>query len=77
MIGMKLYNRSLTVAVLLTITAAAQAKRARDLGVSLEGTPGPLVNALVAVEDMTGIDGHRVTAIPHDALRQSLKKYNR
>ena len=36
-----------------------------------------IVNALVAAEDMTGIDGHKVTALPHDALQQTLKKYNR
>jgi L-aminopeptidase/D-esterase-like protein len=36
-----------------------------------------IVNALVAAEDMTGIDGHKVTALPHDGLQQVLKKYNR
>jgi L-aminopeptidase/D-esterase-like protein len=36
-----------------------------------------IVNGLVAAEDMTGIDGHKVTALPHDALQQTLKKYNR
>jgi len=36
-----------------------------------------IVNALVAAEDMTGVDGRKVTALPHDALQQALKKYNR
>jgi L-aminopeptidase/D-esterase-like protein len=36
-----------------------------------------IVNVLVAAQDMTGVDGHRVTALPHDALQQVLRNYNR
>jgi L-aminopeptidase/D-esterase-like protein len=36
-----------------------------------------IVNALVAAETMTGRDDHRVTALPHDRLRDVLRKYNR
>ena len=36
-----------------------------------------IVNALVAAETMTGIDNHTVIALPHDRLRQVLRKYNR
>ncbi len=36
-----------------------------------------VINALVAAETMTGVDGHRVVALPHDPLREVLKKYNR
>ena len=36
-----------------------------------------IVNALVAGETMTGIDGHTVYGIPHDRLRDVLRKYNR
>jgi L-aminopeptidase/D-esterase-like protein len=36
-----------------------------------------MVNVLVAAQDMTGVDGHRVTALPHDALQRVLRKYNR
>ena len=36
-----------------------------------------LVNALVAAETMTGIDGHRAEAISHDALRDVLRKHHR
>jgi hypothetical protein len=32
---------------------------------------------LVAAEDMTGRDGRFVAAIPHDGLRDALRKYNR
>jgi len=36
-----------------------------------------IVNALVNNQDMTGLDGHRVEALPHDRVRELLKKYNR
>jgi len=32
---------------------------------------------MVAAETMTGIDNHTVVALPHDRLREALKKYNR
>ena len=36
-----------------------------------------VINAMVGAETMAGIDDHKVIAIPHDQLRQVLKKYNR
>jgi len=36
-----------------------------------------VVNAMVAAETMTGVDNHRVLALPHDKVREILKKYNR
>ena len=36
-----------------------------------------IVNALVNNQDMTGRDGHGVEALPHDRVRELLKKYNR
>ncbi len=36
-----------------------------------------IINAIVAGETMTGINGNTTYAIPHDRLRQALKKYNR
>jgi L-aminopeptidase/D-esterase-like protein len=36
-----------------------------------------IVNAMIAAETMTGIDDHKVIAIPHQPLQQILKKYNR
>ena len=36
-----------------------------------------IANALVNNQDMTGRDGHRVDALPHDQVRELLKKYNR
>jgi D-aminopeptidase len=36
-----------------------------------------VVNAMVGAETMVGVDGHTVYAIPHEELRQVLKKYGR
>src|SRR5215470_16798206 len=44
---------------------------------TVQATEEAIVNAMVAAESMTGIDGHHVTALPHDQLRAVLKKYNR
>ncbi|MFY9607061.1 MAG: P1 family peptidase [Blastocatellia bacterium] len=44
---------------------------------TVQATEEAIVNALVAAETMTGIDGHKVVAIPHDRLKQVMKKYNR
>ena len=44
---------------------------------TVEATEEAIVNAMVAAQDMTGADGHRVIALPHDRLREILKKYNR
>lgn len=44
---------------------------------TVQATEEAIVNALVAAETMTGIEGHLAPAIPHELLRQVLKKYNR
>jgi D-aminopeptidase len=44
---------------------------------TVEATEEAVVNAMVAAETMTGIDNHRVVALPRDKLREVLKKYNR
>lgn len=44
---------------------------------TVQATEEAIVNALIAAEDMTGINGNKVYAIPHDRLRKVLKKYNR
>ena len=44
---------------------------------TVEATEEAIVNAMVAAHDMTGIDDHRVIAIPHDALRAVLRRYGR
>ncbi len=44
---------------------------------TVQATEEAVVNALVAAETMTGIDNRTVIALPHDRLREALKKYNR
>ena len=44
---------------------------------TVEATDEAIVNALIAAETMTGRDGRRVEALPHDRLRAVLKKYGR
>ncbi|MFI5311687.1 MAG: P1 family peptidase [Gemmatimonadales bacterium] len=44
---------------------------------TIEATEEAIVNALVAAETMTGLNGRRVVALPHDGLRAALQKYNR
>jgi L-aminopeptidase/D-esterase-like protein len=46
-------------------------------GATVAATEEAIVNAMVAAKDMTGVDGHRVIALPHERLREVLKKYNR
>ena len=40
-------------------------------------TEEAIVNALVAADTMVGADNHRVEGLPHERLREILKKYNR
>jgi len=42
-----------------------------------QATEEAIINAMVAAETMTGINGHKVIALPHEKLRAVLKKYNR
>ena len=44
---------------------------------TIEATEEGIVNALVAAETMTGVNGRRVVALPHDRLREALRKFNR
>jgi D-aminopeptidase len=43
---------------------------------TVEATEEAIVNAMVAAEDMRGRDDRLVLALPHDELRQALRKYN-
>ena len=44
---------------------------------TVQATEEAIVNALVAAETMTGADNHTAIALPHDRLRELLRKYNR
>jgi D-aminopeptidase len=43
----------------------------------VQATEEAIVNALIDNHDMTGRDNHRVPALPHERVRELLKKYNR
>ena len=44
---------------------------------TVQATEEAIVNAMVGAETMSGAHGSMVTALPHDQLRDALKKYNR
>jgi L-aminopeptidase/D-esterase-like protein len=44
---------------------------------TVQSTEEAVFNALVAAKTMVGRDEHKVIALPHDRLREVLKKYNR
>ncbi len=44
---------------------------------TVQATEEAIINAMIAAETMTGIENHKVIALPHDKLREALKKYNR
>jgi D-aminopeptidase len=59
------------------VSMLANARIGAVFEATVQASEEAIVNALVAAETMTGIDGHRVEAISHEALRQALRKYNR
>ena len=44
---------------------------------TVQATEEAVINAMVAAETMKGINDFEVMALPHDRLREVLKKYNR
>ena len=44
---------------------------------TVQATEEAIINAMVGAETMSGAHGSKVTALPHDKLREVLKKYNR
>jgi L-aminopeptidase/D-esterase-like protein len=44
---------------------------------TVQATEEAIINAMIAAETMTGVNGNTVYAIPHDRLKQVMKKYNR
>lgn len=44
---------------------------------TVQATEEAIVNAMVAADTMTGINNYTVIGLPHDRLREVLKKYNR
>src|SRR5438105_3193504 len=44
---------------------------------TVQATEEAVINAMVAAETMTGINNHKVIGLPHERLREVLRKYNR
>jgi L-aminopeptidase/D-esterase-like protein len=44
---------------------------------TVQATEEAIINAMIAAETMTGVNGNTVYAIPHDRLKLIMKKYNR
>ena len=44
---------------------------------TVQATEEAVINAMVAAETMTGVNNRTVIALPHDRLREVLKKHNR
>lgn len=44
---------------------------------TVQATEEAIVNALITAETMKGRDDHEIVALPHEPLREVLKKYNR
>jgi L-aminopeptidase/D-esterase-like protein len=44
---------------------------------TVQATEESVINAMVAAVTTTGVNNHKVVALPHDRLREVLKKYNR
>lgn len=44
---------------------------------TVQATEEAVINALSAAETMTGVDGHKVINLPHDRLKEVMRKYNR
>ena len=44
---------------------------------TVQATEEAVINAMVAAETMTGINNHKVIGLPHEKLREVLRKYNR
>jgi L-aminopeptidase/D-esterase-like protein len=44
---------------------------------TVQATEEAIINAMIAADTMTGIENHKVIALPHDQLRAVLKKYKR
>jgi L-aminopeptidase/D-esterase-like protein len=44
---------------------------------TVQATEEAIVNAMIAAETITGAENRRVVALPHDRLREALRKFNR
>ena len=60
-----------------TVRTVANAQISPLFTATVEATEEAIVNAMVGAHTVTGIDGHTAIGLPHDRLKQVLKKYAR
>jgi D-aminopeptidase len=60
-----------------TVTTVPNDRMDPIFSATVQAVEEAIINALVANQSMTGRDNHRVDALPHDRVRELLKKYNR
>jgi L-aminopeptidase/D-esterase-like protein len=56
------------------VTMLSNARISALFSATVEATEEAIINALVAAETMTGADGRRIDALPHERLRSMLKE---
>ena len=62
---------------LANLTMLPNERISRLFWATAQATEEAIVNAMIAAETMKGINGSTAYALPHDRLREILKKYNR
>lgn len=62
---------------ILEITMLPNDRMNKLFEATIQATQEAIVNALVSAETMTGINGNTVYAMPHDRLKDVLRKYKR
>jgi len=61
----------------VSVTMAPNGRMDRLFEATVQATEESVINALVAARTMTGADNHTVIGLPHDRLREILRKYDR
>lgn len=62
---------------LVTVTMLPNNRVNEIFTATVQATEEAIINAMVAAETMTGVNGNTVYAIPHDRLKDVMRKYNR
>lgn len=62
---------------LANLTVLPNEKISRLFWAATQATEEAIVNSMVAAETMKGYNGNTIYALPHDRLREVLRKYNR
>ncbi len=62
---------------ILTVRSLSKSSLNPVFRATVEATEEAIINALVAGKDMEGVNGNKAFGIPHDRLRDVMKKYNR